>query len=155
MSDRARFAHFAAHLKQTFPSARRVFDVAGGMGGLNAALAELGIEAVTFDARHKRLPVRYAERRFSLEEPCACDVVAGLHPDGATRLIIEYAAKHRLPFSIVPCCSDNGMPYKAWMSHLAENAFKAGFNLSETRLPMEGRSRVLTGVHLTAFARLG
>src|SRR5206468_9460987 len=40
------------------------------------------------------------------------------HPDGATRLIVEYAARHRIPFSVVPCCSDDGSPYKTWMKSL-------------------------------------
>jgi hypothetical protein len=145
VSDKRRFSLFAAHLKEAFPSARRVYDVAGGMGALNAALGELGIAALTFDARRKRLPVAFAERRFTLEEPCACDLIVGLHPDGATRLIIEYAAKHRIPFSVVPCCSDNGTPYKTWMKQLAEAAAAAGFAVSESRLEMEGRARVLTG----------
>ncbi|MBI5201760.1 MAG: hypothetical protein HY925_09265 [Elusimicrobia bacterium] len=148
MADKRRFALFAAHIKESLPNVRRVFDVAGGMGGLNAALTVLGIETTTFDSRRKRLPVRFAERRFTLEEPCECDLVAGLHPDGATRLIIEYAAKHRIPFAIVPCCSDNGMSYKPWMRHLAELGAQAGFTVSEGKLPIDGRSRVLTGLPL-------
>lgn len=145
MADPRRFALFAAFLQQAFPSAKRVYDVAGGMGRLSAELAALGIEATTFDARHKRLAVRFAERRFSLEEPCACDLVAGLHPDGATRLIVEYAARHRIPFAVVPCCSDNGMPYRPWMRHLAALAAQAGFTVAESELAMAGRARVLAG----------
>lgn len=145
MADKRRFALFAAYLKEAFPSAKRVYDVAGGMGRLNAELAALGLEATTFDARRKRLAVRFAERRFSLEEPCECDLVAGLHPDGATRLIVEYAARHRIPFAVVPCCSDNGMPYRPWMKHLGELAAQAGFAVSESELDMAGRARVLAG----------
>ena len=44
-------------------------------------------------------PVAYVERRFTLDEPCACELVVGLHSDGATRIIIEYAAKNRIPFA--------------------------------------------------------
>ena len=63
----------------------------------------------------------------------------------ATRIIVEYAAKHGVPFAIVPCCSDNGMPYKPWMRHLAAFAVAAGFAVSGETLPMQGRARVTVG----------
>ena len=145
MADLRRFELFARFLVDQFPG-KRVFDVAGGMGKLNAALTTLGRETLTFDARHKHLPVPFAERIFTLDEPCACDLVVGMHPDGATRIIIEYAARHGVPFAVVPCCSDNGMPYKPWMRHLAEVARGAGFTqVDEHVLPMQGRARVLWG----------
>ncbi len=146
MADKRRFELFARLLAERFPSAGLVYDVAGGMGRLNAELGRLGMKAVTFDARPKHLPgLEFAERRFSLAEPCRCGLVAGMHPDGATRAIIEYAAKHRLPFAVVPCCSDNGLPYRSWMRHLAELAAGAGFEVEEAQLAMEGRARVLIG----------
>ena len=146
MADKRRFEHFAAFLRARFPGARRVYDVAGGMGKLNAELAKAGFDALTFDVRHKRLPVAFAERRFTLDEPCACDLVVGMHPDGATRLIVEYAAKHRVPFAIVPCCSDDGSPYKTWMKVLRALAEERGLRVEEADLPMAGRARVLVGV---------
>lgn len=145
MADKRRFDLFADLLVQRFPAARRVFDVAGGMGKLNEALTRRGLEVTTFDRRHKHLPVRFAEREFTLDEPCECDLVVGLHPDGATRLIVEYAGKHRVGYAVVPCCSDNSMPYKPWMRHLAELAVANGLEADEAELPMEGRARVLLG----------
>ncbi|MBI3505891.1 MAG: hypothetical protein HY059_13705 [Proteobacteria bacterium] len=145
MADKRRFELFARLLRERFPEAKRVYDVAGGMGRLNEELVRAGVSAVTFDARHKRLAVEYAQRRFALEEPCRCDLVAGMHPDGATRLIIEYSAKHRIPFAVVPCCADNGMSYKPWMRHLAELAASKGFGVEEAALEMSGRARVLLG----------
>ena len=69
-----------------------------------------------------------------------------MHPDGATRVVIEYAALHHVSFAVVPCCSDNGMPYKPWMRHLTELAQSKGFSLvREEELPMEGRARVVIG----------
>ena len=126
MADPRRFALFAELLVERFPAATRVFDVAGGMGRLNQELSARGREVTTFDRRHKHLPVRFAEREFTLDEPPECDLVVGLHADGATRVIIEYAAKHRLPFAVVPCCSDNSMSYKPWMRHLDELARARG-----------------------------
>ena len=69
------------------------------------------------------------------------------NPDGATRIIIEYAARHGLGFAVVPCCSDNGMPYKPWMRHLADVARDSGITIvEEATLPMDGRARVLLGL---------
>lgn len=147
MADKRRFDLFARFLANRFSTAQRVYDVAGGMGKLNEALTRLGREVTTFDLRHKRLPqLRYEERIFTLDEPCSADLVVGMHPDGATRIIIEYAAKHRIPFAVVPCCSDNGMPYKPWMRHLAEVAREQGIpHVEEAVLPMDGRARVVFG----------
>lgn len=146
MADKRRFDLFAQFLVDTFSAATRVFDVAGGQGRLNEALTRLGREVTTFDLRHKHLPVRYAQRMFTLEEPCACDLVVGMHPDGATRVILEYAARHRLPWAVVPCCSDNGMAYNPWRRHLAEVGRSLGFTVSEHQLPMDGRATVVYGV---------
>ena len=60
-------------------------------------------------------------------------------------LRIEYAAKHGVAFAIVPCCSDNSMPYKPWMRHLAELGQTLGLEVEEAELPMEGRARVILG----------
>ncbi len=145
MADKRRFSLFARFLVEKF-SAPRIFDVAGGQGRLNAELTLRGRQVTTFDRKHKHLPVSYAERIFTLEEPCACDLVVGLHSDGATRIIIDYAACHRVPFAVVPCCADNGMSYKPWVRCLAEHARAAGFTVDEAVLPMEGRARVIYGV---------
>ena len=147
MADKRRFDLFAEFVRCEFPDANRVFDVAGGMGRLNLALTDRGLDVTTFDRRWKRAEVQYAERLFTLDEPCTCDLVVGMHPDGATRIIVEYAARHDVPFAIVPCCSDNGMPYKPWVRHLAELATQHGFELREATLPMQGRARVLHGRH--------
>lgn len=145
MADKRRFDLFADYLTRTF-EAPSIFDVAGGMGRLNEALGARGRHVLTFDCRHKHLPVPFAERRFTLAEPCDAQLVVGMHPDGATRIIVEYAALHRIPFAVVPCCSDNSMSYKPWMRHLTQLAQESGFaKVEEVLLPMEGRARVLVG----------
>lgn len=145
MADKRRFDLFAQFLVERF-TAPRIFDIAGGQGRLNEALSSRGRTVTTFDLRHKHLPVRFAQRAFTLEEPCEAELLVGMHPDGATRLIIEYAARHRLPFAVVPCCSDNSMPYNPWMRFLAELARERGFStVEEHALPMEGRARVILG----------
>jgi hypothetical protein len=120
--------------------------VAGGLGKLNLALTARGRRVTTFDRRHKHLDVAYAERPFTLDEPCDAGVVVGMHPDGATRVILEYAARHHIGFAVVPCCSDNGMSYKPWMRHLTELARSLGCReIGEATLAMRGRARVLFG----------
>lgn len=146
MADKRRFELFARFLVERFPDARRVYDVAGGMGRLNEELTRLGREVTTFDVRHKRLPVRYAERLFTLDEPCEAELVVGLHSDGATQLCLDYAAKHRIGFAVVPCCSENGMSYNPWWRHLLWLARERGFaEVGEHVLPMAGRARVVWG----------
>lgn len=146
MADKRRFELFASFLRETFPSALRVYDVAGGMGRLNEELTRLGCTVTTFDVRHKRLPVRYAERYFTVDEPCEADLIVGLHSDGATQLCIDYAARHRIGFAVVPCCSENGMSYNPWWRHLLQHARERGFaDVGEHSLPMAGRARVVWG----------
>lgn len=143
MADQRRFDLFADFVVAQFPTAHRIFDIAGGMGRLNAALTQRGRSVLTFDRRWKHGDVPYAERLFTVDEPCACDAVVGMHPDGATRVIVEYAAHHRVPFAIVPCCADNGMSYRPWMRHLEALGRERGFDVREATLPMRGRARVL------------
>ena len=145
MADQRRFDLFAKFLLERFPETKRVYDVAGGVGKLNEALVARGVSCMTFDCRVKHQDVEFAERIFNLDEPCDANLIAGMHADGATRVIIEYAAKHRLPFAIVPCCSDNSMSYKPWMRHLDELARSLGLQTEEAVLPMEGRARVILG----------
>jgi hypothetical protein len=145
MADLRRFELFADFLVARFPEARRVFDIAGGKGALNEALVARKRQCVTYDRRHKHLDVEFCEREFTCDEPCSADLVVGMHADGATRLIIEYAARHAIPCAVVPCCSDNSMPYKPWMRYLAELGSGLGLKMEEATLPMEGRARVLIG----------
>ncbi len=145
MADKRRFELFADFITSRF-QASRVFDVAGGMGRLNEELSKRGLHVTTFDVRHKRLDVRYQERFFTLDEPCEAELVVGLHADGATSLCIEYAAKHRIGFAVVPCCSENGMSYNPWWKHLLQLAREKGFTeVGEHSLPMAGRARVVWG----------
>jgi hypothetical protein len=145
VADKRRFDLFADLVTRHFPGCRHAFDIAGGQGKLNAALTARGLDVLTFDKRWKHDDVNYAQRLFTLDEPCGCDLLVGMHPDGATRVIVEYAARHRRPFAIVPCCSDNGMSYKPWMRHLAELGQQLGLDVAEESLPMQGRARVLVG----------
>ncbi|HVY60721.1 MAG TPA: hypothetical protein VHF22_03665 [Planctomycetota bacterium] len=145
MADPRRFELFADLIVARF-AAPRIFDVAGGAGRLNAELTARGRTVTTFDRKPKRLDVRYAERRFTLDEPCECDLVVGMHPDGATRVIVEYARRWRVPFAVVPCCSDDGTSYGVWMKTLRRLADSGGFaSVGEVDLGMRGRARAIVG----------
>ena len=111
MADKRRFELFAQLIVESFDGPR-VFDVAGGMGKLNEALTQLGRTCTTFDVRHKRLPVRYCERIFTLDEPCEADVVVGMHADGATRGSNSISAipKPQVTTSAWPTCVARSMP---------------------------------------------
>ncbi|MCB1156813.1 MAG: hypothetical protein H7A25_07275 [Leptospiraceae bacterium] len=144
MADLRRFEYFAGFIHKKFGTCR-IYDVAGGMGKLNEELSKLGCDVLTFDKRHKHLPVKFEVKEFTLEEECRADLVVGMHPDGATKLIIDYAAMHNIPFAIVPCCSDNGMSYKTWIKFLKQHTLDLGMGLEEASLPMKGRATVLIG----------
>ena len=80
------------------------------------------------------------------DEPCEADVVVGLHSDGATQLCIDYAAKHRIAFAVVPCCSENGTSYNPWRKHLLAHARSLQFaDVGEHTLDMRGRAAVIWG----------
>lgn len=145
MADPRRFECFARFLIERFPAARRIADVAGGMGRLNVELTRLGREVVTFDRRVKHLPVAYVEREFDAACIDAFDLVVGMHPDDVTRAIVTIAAARHLPFAIVPCCADNGMSYRPWFRFLRQLALDLGFCVEEAELPITGRARVLIG----------
>ena len=144
MGDLQRFDKFADFIVAQF-AAPRIWDIAGGMGKLNEALTARGRHCVTFDVRPKHLPVPFTERLLLPDEPCTTDLLVGLHPDGATRVIVDYAAAHGLPFAVVPCCSDNSMPYKPWLRHIGELGQAVGYTVSQHDLPITGRRVVVVG----------
>lgn len=145
MADLRRFDLFADFLTARF-AAPRVWDIAGGQGRLNEALSARGRRVTTFDLRWKRLPgLDYRQQLLTLDEPCACDLIVGMHPDGATPIIVQYAAQHAIPFAVVPCCSDNGMAYKPWLRHIEALARELGMDVHVSDLPMQGRCRVVWG----------
>lgn len=80
------------------------------------------------------------------------DLVVGMHPDGGTDHIIQYAIKHRKPFCVCPCCvipsaapygGDSG--YVSWINHLVKMAEHARFDVAVTLLQMTGRNVAIIG----------
>lgn len=79
-------------------------------------------------------------------------LVVGMHPDEGTDEIIAYAAKHRVPFCVCPCCVKphaaaywGPKTFAPWVDHLARLAQDRGMEVTEAALPMVGRNLVLIG----------
>ena len=56
-----------------------------------------------------------------------CSCVVGLHPDGASDAIVDFALEYNKPFAILPCCTfskqirrhfDDGRPVRTYDDHL-------------------------------------
>lgn len=165
MGDPRRFHHFASLIATAFPdTSLRIADVAAGKGKLKAELYRRGYRRVTaWDRRHK-LAKRRPGQHYQLFDhrlaPRDYQLVVGMHPDGATDEIIMYAARHRVPFVVCPCCvipsataksfdgragHHSNADYQGWMRHLISVARQSRFAVAEITLPIEGRSRVIIG----------
>lgn len=146
MGDRFRFRTFAEFIREQFPEARRIADVAGGRGLLAVELMRLGLSPTVIEPRHvDRLP-RKVRKRFQVEairggklpsvarverpvedaDLAAFDLVVALHPDEATEPTIRRAVALQKPFAVVPCCvmPTDGIQrtFDEWLSYLASLA---------------------------------
>ena len=162
MGDDQRFEVFADFLKQHFPEARQVADVAGGQGRLAVELVTRGFKAVVIDVRHSGLPrkdrkklrkdavmardpanVRRIRESIVDVDLSGFDLIVALHPDAATEWVVRRAAAAGKAFAVVPCCV---MPldgvrrsFDDWLSYLQSLA--PGSRIIE--LPFGGRNRVI------------
>ncbi len=158
MGDPRRFNALADLAVVTFPEHRgnAVADVAGGKGGLKAALYLRGWHNVTtIDKRHRLAKSRSGQRyaRFTPSFHERFSLVLSMHPDEATDNAVLYAARWRVPFIVVPCCvKPDAAPYAGrpgdksdWIRHVARLADRT--HVVETRvLPISGDAVALVGV---------
>lgn len=157
MGDPRRFNLMADLIAENFPDkAAAIADVAAGKGHLKAALYLRGYRKVTAWDRRRKLAKARPGQRFQLFDyrnaPRDYRLVVGMHPDEATDQIILYAAKHRVPFVVCPCCIkpsatayDGAPTFAAWANHLRALAAAGRMALEEIALPMEGRNLVMIG----------
>jgi hypothetical protein len=155
MGDPARFRLFADVIEREFPDrSAPIADVAGGKGGLKAELYQRGYRCVTcWDVRRRLAKGRPGQRyqRFEVASaPRGYKLVAAMHPDEATDHAILYAAKHRVPCVVCPCClKPSAVPYNgrqtpdAWNTHLAQLAIARRMRVTMEVLPMAGQNVVL------------
>ena len=104
--DEARFEEVAAFVYDRFGhSVRYIADVAGGQGLLSRILnKKYNYDAEVIDPRHYQLVgVKNRECEYRSEMAGFYDLIVGLHPDEATRDVVE-SAKTR-PVLVVPCCN--------------------------------------------------
>ena len=157
MGDARRFALFADVIAANFPDRSvETADVAAGKGYLRAALYERGFRNVTsWDKRPRQAKPRSGYRYGWFDHrsaPRGYRLVVGMHPDEGTDEIIAYAAKHRVPFCVCPCCVKprasaywGAKTFAPWVDHLVRFAQDNGMDVSEAGLPMTGRNLVLIG----------
>lgn len=156
MGDKRRFDLFAKLIRKQFDPKqyRRVADVASGKGHLQISLRQHGFhKVVSFDNRWKgpRTGRRhYRHTFFDAGVRERFDLLVGMHPDGATDVIIDQAARYETPFVVCPCCAIPNAhlfsgPRSEWVCHLMKLAERLGFSVQEFALRMNGANRVLVG----------
>lgn len=104
--DPARFEEVADFVSRTFgKKIKQIADVAGGRGMLSRVLnKKYNYESVVFDPRGFTLVgVEGVTDEFTLDMVSLYDLVIGLHPDEATRVVVE-SAKFTNTL-IIPCCN--------------------------------------------------
>ena len=157
MGDRRRFDLFAELIRKNFNPAqyKSIADVAAGKGYLQVALREKGFKEVrSFDLRRKVFHgLDYRRILFDSTIPGKFDLICGMHPDEATDVIIDTAARLRIPFVLCPCCTRSTvtiywgakLSFKGWYNHLVRFAKIKGFEVQEIRLHMNGRNDCILG----------
>lgn len=155
MGDSRRFDVFAKYIECHWPDrAARIADVAGGKGGLCAALWQLGYRnIVTFDKRRNRANRNRAHYRYgffgtTVDEPF--DLVVAMHSDAGTDEAMDWAIQRGVPFAVVPCCTrPSRWAYAGpndqddWIAHLVAEARRRGALPTLDTLAMRGANRVL------------
>lgn len=153
MGDSRRFHEFVKVIRRIIPIDSNVADVAGGKGYLQAAMRQLGYDNVTsWDKRKKYASNRRGYRYgwFEWDTAPEYDAVVAMHPDEGTDHAILYAARHRVPAIVCPCCvKPSGEVYcgahefRAWCEHLERLATQRGCDVKWTALPINGRNLVM------------
>ncbi|MCL2421166.1 MAG: SAM-dependent methyltransferase [Defluviitaleaceae bacterium] len=105
--DEKRFEAIAEFIYQRFgKEIKYIADVGGGQGLLSRILSKkYNYEAEVIDPRGYVLKgVASRQSEYTADMAQFYDLIVGLHPDGATRDVVE-SAKQR-PILLVPCCNE-------------------------------------------------
>lgn len=164
MGDARRFKSFADLIAITIKSRDySVVDVAGGRGSLRAALYNHGFNRITtfdpreYSGRDKPRPARVRRcdpgqkhmlRLFDWRRENGYNLVVAMHPDGGTDHSVLYAAAHKVPAIICPCCIlPTAAPFtqrrskEQWKRHLVQLA--QGMDHRWVNMPISGDNEVL------------
>ena len=104
--DQSRFRVVADFIYDRFGnSIKYIADIAGGQGMLSRLLnKKYNYESEVIDPRHYQLVgVKNRECEYRSEMAGFYDLIVGLHPDEATRDVVESAGTR--PVLVVPCCN--------------------------------------------------
>ena len=131
-------------------------------GGVPAAAAALAAAPATTTAAASSASLTASVAWNTLAE---CSLLAGMHADGATEGIVDFALQHNKPFAVVPCCVyskesqersgslrvDNAtglkmatMSYTQFIKYLVAKAPKG--RIKTAVLPFEGKNIVVYSV---------
>jgi hypothetical protein len=160
VGDPRRFDLFGKLIVEVFPSHqyKKVADIAGGKGYLQTNLRGHGYDVTTYDERQGRRDrpgrFQYRYQLFGSHIKERYDLLVGMHPDEATDVIINEAAKRKIPFVVCPCCVKptvlqsvfrDSHNYTNWIIQLKALAERNGYEVREKKLRMMGKSLVLYG----------
>ncbi len=123
--DPTRFEVVADFISQTFGNKLKVIaDVAGGRGMLSRILnKKYNYNSVVFDPRgFALLGVDNVTKEFNPQDASYYDLVIGLHPDQATRQVVEAALLTNT--LVIPCCNFWDQTHKLGRDALLEEIEK-------------------------------
>lgn len=153
MGDSRRFDLFGALCARNLNPSMRIADVAAGKGLLRANLYQRGFKnVVSWDKRKRMARPRsgYRYGYFDYRSAPDYDAVVAMHPDEGTDHAIMYGVERRVPVIVCPCCVKPSAnvywgthTYQDWIHHLRLLAEHGRMEVTETALPMNGRSNVL------------
>ena len=104
--DDSRFEEIAGFIYERYGNKiKYIADVAGGQGLLAKALnKKYNYEAEVIDPReHQVKGVSNRQGEYMRDMADYYDLIIGLHPDEATREVVESA--HKKPVLLIPCCN--------------------------------------------------
>jgi len=149
MGDSRRFDLFTKEIVQVLKPEMKIADVAGGKGYLRLSLSEHSFKNVeTWDKRYKKVAGNQKFSYFDYETaPSDFDAVIGMHPDEGTDHLIMYAAKHRVPAIICPCCVKPSArafwgrrKYNDWTKHLIALGESEKLKVAHKKMKFNGRN---------------
>ena len=104
--DETRFEEVANFIYERYGNTvRYIADVAGGQGLLTKILnKKYNYKSEVIDPRQYQVKgVSNRQSEYSKDTADYYDLIVGLHPDEATREVVESA--HKTPVLIIPCCN--------------------------------------------------
>jgi hypothetical protein len=141
--DPERFAVTARFVADTFGrTVHHIADVAGGQGMLARVLAKrYNYAAEVVDPRGWTLTgVDASATAFDAHDASYYDLIIGLHPDEATRAVVEAATVR--PVIVVPCCNfwdaSRKLGRDALLDAIAEHYEACGVTYERVALPFKG-----------------